>query len=239
MLVLVLLATGVFASKNKLLMKMHSTEVTSTQTKMNPDGTKINIYFAQFEDSVSNQMVFYKKVVDESKRDQQGYNPEVYFRYASNQDWRLLPKGCPAPEIKPKVTTDRCEMGWKIGKKIATVVSFYGLRKGEDDTFPLRQQESKPVSGSPGQVSNQLSKELIERTRAAINDAANRLSANAQECLKKQLTRVGFTVERVCLHKGLVAESATMIANVREHFGKQEFECDYNSLSAEGQCVPV
>lgn len=231
LLLSLLLATAVIASKNAMLMRVKDTEVTDTQTKVNPDGSKVSIHFAQHKDSQTGNTVYYKKIVEDAKIGQQGYNPEVFFRYAPNEEWRLLPKGCPAPDIKPKENNDKCELGWKIGKMIATNVVFLGLRKGEDDTTAQVPTGTYTAAGAQTQVS--------EKTRQVIVDAASKLASGMQECLKRNLAKTGFTVEKVCLHKGVVAESTTLINSLKEHAEDPHYKCDYATLRDNSRCMPI
>lgn len=229
-LVLALLLAGTLASRASVLMKVKQTQVTDTQTKINPDGTKTSIYFAQYKDGDSGQTIYYKKIVDEAKRGQAGYNPEVYFRYSPSEDWKQLPKGCPAPEITPKDGTDKCEKGWKVGKVIAASAVYLGLKKGQEDA-----SIAAPATGYSYNPNVNQSPDLS--SKRIVIDAVNRLGQNLQDCLKKQLTKIGFTVERVCLHKGLVAESAAIVNSLRDHIGDPAYNCDYTSLRQNSGCV--
>lgn len=238
-----LLVAAVLANKNSVLMSAKETEVTDTQTKVNPDGSKVNIYFAQHKDTDSGTMIYYKKIVDEARKDTAGYNPEIYFRYAPNEEWRLLPKGCPAPEIKPKEGTDKCEMGWKIGKVIATTAVYLGMKKGEEEATIAGPTATTPqtysATGTPGQVVGSIEQQRIAKTRQAIAEAAAKLSANLQECLKTNLSKTGFTVEKVCLHKGLVAESGALVNSLKEHASDPAYKCDYATLKENSKCMPT
>lgn len=224
-----MLLAAVLANKNEMLMRVKTTDVTDHQTKVNADGTKISIYFAQHQDSDTGNTIYYKKIVDESKRGQQGYNPEVYFRYAPNEAWKLLPKGCPAPEIKPKEGLDKCEMGWKVGKAMATVATYLGMKKAIEDAEGG--QTASTGNASVDQI-------RMERTRKAVEEVSTRVANNLQDCLKRSLTKSGFTVEKVCMHKGLVAESSSLINSLKTYASDPNFKCDYSALKEHGQCIP-
>ena len=229
-LVLLCLLAGALANKNSVLMKVRETQVTDTQTKVNADGTKTSIFFAQYKDSDSGQTIYYKKIVEEAKKGQTGYNPDVYFRYSPSEDWKQLPKGCPAPEITPKDGTDKCEKGWKVGKVIAASAVYLGLKKG--------QEEASIAAPGPAFTFNPTVNQSPDlNSKRIVLDAVNRLNQNLQECLKKQLTKIGFTVERVCLHKGLVAESAAITNSLRDHVGDPAYNCDYASIRQNSGCV--
>ena len=224
-----MLVAAASASRTEMLMRVKTTEVTDHQTKVNADGSKVSIYFAQHQDTDSGNTIYYKKIVEESKRGQQGYNPEVYFRYAPNEAWKLLPKGCPAPEIKPKEGLDKCEMGWKVGKAMATVATYMGMKKAVEDS----NGGDVVATGNPSYDQSR-----IERTRKAVEDVSSRMANNLQECIKKSLTKTGFTVEKVCMHKGLVAESSSLINSLKTYASDPNFRCDYSALKEHGQCIP-
>lgn len=227
-LLAVVVSTAV-ANGTDMLMRVKTTEVTDHQVEVRPDGSKVSIFLAEHKDSDSGKMIYYKKVVDEAKRGQPNYKPEVFFRYSTNDAWQQLPQGCPAPEIKPKEGIDKCEKGWKIGKKMATIAAYLGLKKAEED------------SGSGIQLGNQYTgqtgvpEEL--RTRKAVADTAAALTNTLQQCVKKTLKKTGFTVERVCLHKGLVAESSSLVNSLKNHAEDPKFNCDYSTLKEHGRCL--
>jgi hypothetical protein len=229
---LLMLVAGALASRNSALMKVTHTLVTDTQTKVNADGSKTSIYFAQYKDSDNGQMIYYKKIVEEAKRGQAGYNPEVYFRYSPSEDWKLLPKGCPAPEIAPKDSNDKCEKGWKVGKVIAVSAVYLGLKKGQEDATIAVPNTGYAYNPATNQSPDAGAKGIVI-------DAVNRINQNLQECLKKQLTLIGFTVERVCLHKGLVAESAAITNSLRDHIGDAAYNCDYATLRQNSGCLLI
>lgn len=229
-----MLVAATMASQTAMLMQAKEAKVTDHQTKVNPDGSKTHIYFAQHKDGVSGKAIYYKKTVN-------GNNVSVYFRYDPNSQWRLLPKGCPAPEIKPKEGNDKCEMGWKVGKVMATTAVYLGSKKGAEEAQVTNTKAGKPSThkGSVADVAKAVDRKLIEQTNKAIAAAAAKIANNLQNCVKRTITKTGFTVKKVCMHKGLVAESDALINSLKEHGADPAYNCDYATLRDKSKCVPT
>jgi len=218
-----------YKHKHEALMNIKTTDVTDHQVKVNSDGTKTDIYFATNHEPTTGNTTYFKKIVDESKSSQEGYKPEVYFRNSPTEQWKQLPKGCPVPEIKPKEGLDKCEQGWKIGKAMATMATYMGMKKAQEDSLG---DSSVPSTNSS------YNQYRSERTKRAVEAASTRMANGLQDCLKRALTKTGFTVEKVCMHKGLVAESSSLVNSLKQYAGNPNYRCDYSALKEHGQCIP-
>lgn len=229
LLFMCLLLAAAACTDTAMLMQVKQAKTTDHEMTTDASGNQILVTYAEHRDANTGAMVYYKKMTDQAKSVNKNNAPTVYFRQSKSSAWQLLPQDCPIPKIMPKQGIDKCEKGWRIGKSIATMAAYMGLSKSDDIVESLTHQ-NQSNSAAHDRLKRQ-------RTKQTAVETTQNILESLQNCVKKGLKDSGFTVQKVCLHKGLVSEGKSLVSSFKQHAVDPNSKCDYLTLKKYGHCI--